>query len=130
MNVNEAFPSNYLKAADLQGREVPVVVSHVTMEKVGNDQKMVAYFQGKQKGVIINKTNAMNIAAAFGPVTEGWAGKQVVLFSVWTDFHGKSVQALRLRPGYAQPSAPVAPPPPLAPVDPRGPDPMADEIPF
>ena len=103
MDVNQAFPSNFLKAADLQNREIPVTIDRVDMETIGQDHKPVLYFQGKQKGIVLNKTNAMNIAAAYGSDTDGWTGEQVVLFSVWTDFQGKSVQAIRVRPGQATP---------------------------
>jgi hypothetical protein len=99
MNVNEVFPSNYLKAADLQGREIPVMIDRVEMESFGQDQKAIVYFRNKQKGVVLNKTNAMNIAGAYGDDTDGWVNQPVVLFSVWTDFQGKSVQAIRIRPG-------------------------------
>ena len=124
MNVNDAFPSNYLKATDLQNREIPVVISKVVMEKIGDDPRMIAYFQGKQKGVVVNKTNATNISAAYGPETDHWVGKPVVLFSVWTDFQGKSVQAIRMRPGNGAPG-----PAPSYPTDQRGPD-LNDEVPF
>jgi hypothetical protein len=116
MNVNEVFPSNYLKAADLQGREIPVMIDRVEMESFGQDQKAIVYFRGKQKGVVLNKTNAMNIAGAYGDDTDGWVNQPVVLFSVWTDFQGKSVQAIRIRPGSTvMGTTKAAPPPP--PVD-------------
>ncbi len=101
MNINEAFPSKYLKADDLQGREVTVSIDHVAMEKVGDDNKMALYFRGKQKGIILNKTNAMNIATAYGTDTNNWIGNPVILFPAWVDFQGKSVQAIRVRPGMA-----------------------------
>jgi hypothetical protein len=124
MNVNEVFPSNYLKAADLQGREIPVMIDRVEMESFGQDQKAIVYFRGKQKGVVLNKTNAMNIAGAYGDDTDGWVNQPVVLFSVWTDFQGKSVQAIRIRPGSTvMGTTRAAPPPPPA-------DEMADSIPF
>jgi hypothetical protein len=103
MNINEAFPSNYLKAQDLQGREVQVTISNVAMEKLGSDTRMILYFQGKQKGMVCNKTNAMNIAMMYGEDTDGWLGKSVTLFSAWVDFQGKSVQGLRVRPGNGAP---------------------------
>ena len=98
MNVNDTFPSNYLKAADLQNREISVTISHVEMQTIGTDHKPILFFMGKQKGVVLNKTNAMNIASAYGPEMDLWQGKPVILFSVWTDFQGKSVQAIRIRP--------------------------------
>ena len=33
-NINDAFPSNYLKASDLQGREVIVTIDRVDFEPV------------------------------------------------------------------------------------------------
>lgn len=99
MNVNEAFPSDYLKAADLQGREVPVIINQVQMETIGSDHKPVLYFMGKQKGIVLNKTNSMNIASVYGPETEAWTGKPLILFAAWVDYQGKSVQAIRVRPG-------------------------------
>lgn len=99
MNVNDVFPSKYLKAADLNNREVQVTISGVEMEDLNGEQKAIVYFQNKQKGVVLNKTNATNIAGAYGDDTDSWIGQPVVLFSVWTDFQGKSVQAIRIRPG-------------------------------
>jgi hypothetical protein len=125
MNVNEVFPSNYLKAADLQGREIPVMIDRVEMESFGQDQKAIVYFRGKQKGVVLNKTNAMNIAGAYGDDTDGWVNQPVVLFSVWTDFQGKSVQAIRIRPGSTVMGTTRAAPPP-----PPAPDEMSESIPF
>ena len=66
MRVSQAFPSNYLKAADLQGRNVPVTMNRVEMEDIGGDHKPVVYFNGKDKGVVLNKTNANNIAQLYG----------------------------------------------------------------
>lgn len=117
MNVNEVFPSNYLKAADLQGREIPVMIDRVEMESFGQDQKAIVYFRNKQKGVVLNKTNAMNIAGAYGDDTDGWINQPVVLFSVWTDFQGKSVQAIRIRPGTVAAGQKAPPPPPVDEMD-------------
>jgi hypothetical protein len=98
MNINEAFPSNYLKAADLQGRTITVKISHVTSEKLGDDNKLILYFDGKQKGMVLNKTNANNLAFAFGPETDDWQGAEAQLYPTMVDFQGRSVEALRLKP--------------------------------
>ena len=50
MKVSEEFPSKYLKASDLNGKQVKVTISHVTREAVGDDDRLVAYFEGKKKG--------------------------------------------------------------------------------
>jgi hypothetical protein len=133
MNVMDAFPSKYLKASDLQGREITVKISHIMMEEIGQDKqtKPALYFMGKEKGIILNKTNATNISAAYGPDTDEWAGKSVVLFTAWVDMQGKSVEAIRVRPaagGSIKP--PVGKPNPKQTGDGGGQDEMSDEVPF
>lgn len=86
MNINDAYPSNYLKASDLQGRTIQVIIDRVEMETVGKDHKAVLYFQNKTKGMILNKTNANNIAAIYSPETDGWIGQPLVLFEAMVDF--------------------------------------------
>lgn len=103
MDINGAFPSNYLKAADLQKREVKVTMSHIAMEDVGSDHKPVLYFVGKERGLVLNKTNSMNIASAYGGETDHWTGKPVILYPTWVDFQGRSVEAIRVRPDTAHP---------------------------
>lgn len=99
MNINNAFPSNYLKASELQGRDITVTMNSVAYETIGQDRKPVLYFQGAKKGMVLNKTNANNIAQLYGPETEGWAGKKITLFSCMVDYQGRSVEAIRIR-GY------------------------------
>ena len=97
MKISSAFPSNYLKAADLQDRNVMVKMSHVTLEKIGDDEKPVLYFVGKEKGIVLNKTNASNIAVVYGDDTNDWREQEIVLFPAMVDFQGKSVEAIRVR---------------------------------
>ena len=97
MKISGAFPSNYLKAADLDGRNVRVIMERVEMEDIGGDHKPVLYFQGKDKGMVLNKTNSNNISAAYGDETEGWRGREIILFEAMVDFQGKTVPAVRVR---------------------------------
>jgi arabinogalactan endo-1,4-beta-galactosidase len=102
MRISAAFPSEYLKAADLQGRNVPVVIDRVEMRDIGDDHKPVLFFQNKEKGCVLNKTNANNIAIAYGDDTDEWVGKEVILFEAMVDFQGRSVPAIRIRPPTAK----------------------------
>ena len=98
MNINEAFPSKYLKASDLQGRTISVTMARVEKEDIGKgEKKLILYFQGKQKGMVLNKTNANNIAHLYGPDTTDWEGREITLFEAMVDFQGKTVPALRVR---------------------------------
>jgi len=135
MNVNDVYPSKYLKAEDLQGREIAVTIARVEIEKIGqgDDRKPVAYFEGKEKGVALNKTNSTNIAAAYGPEMDDWGGCKVILYPAWVDYQGKSVQAIRIRPAEHQ-RRPAPPPRQPAPNASGGygggaPD-LDDDIPF
>lgn len=97
MRISQAFPSNYIKAADLQDRNVLVKMDRVDVEKIGEDEKPVLYFVGKEKGLVLNKTNASNIAGIYGDDTNDWRDQELVLFPAMVDFQGKTVEAVRVR---------------------------------
>lgn len=97
MKISEEMPSKYLKAADLQGREVKVIMANVEREKIGDDTKLVLYFKGKDRGVVLNKTNAFTISEAYGDDTEDWYDQEIILLSVMVDFQGKVGPAIRMR---------------------------------
>ncbi len=97
MRISEEFPSKYLKADDLMGREVRVTIARVEREKMGDDFKPVVYFNGKEKGVVLNKTNSFTLANAYGDETTDWFGNDCILFSVMTEYGGKTAPAIRVR---------------------------------
>lgn len=137
MNINDAFPSNYLKASDLKGQLVTVLMSDVRWEKLGDDDKPVLYFEGKEKGLVLNKTNANNIAGLYGPETSDWLGKAITLVESMVDFQGRSMPAIRVRAPArnARPASPNAPLNQTRQSDERNPPPremadLDDEIPF
>lgn len=120
MNVNDAFPSKTLKAGDLNGNSVTVVIEHVEVEKVGSgrdaETKPVVYFQGKQKGLVLNKTNSKRIQEITGsPETDDWKGHTIVLYPTETEFQGETVDCIRIKkPAQLAPRRPTpqpAPPP-------------------
>jgi len=78
------FPSKWLAADDITENQI-VTVKAVQDERVGTDQeeKGVIYFDAFEKGVILNRTNADALAAAFGeddPYND-WLGARVQLFT-------------------------------------------------
>lgn len=98
MDLAEVFPSNYIKAADLKGRAVAVVIAGASIEKLGEDRKLVLNFQNKEKGLVTNKTNANRIAYLYGNNTDDWMGKEIILKAELVDFQGKTVEAIRVHP--------------------------------
>ena len=110
INMNDAFPSKWLKADDIE-RDTTVTITNVTIESIGDDErKPVVWFQGFDKGMVMNKTNATNVSSCYGPDTDAWIGRQMTLATAMVDFQGRSTRALRLYPpprqaGAAQPQA-------------------------
>lgn len=127
MKISSAFPSAYLKAADLQDRNLKVVMDRVEMEDIGGDHKPILYFQGKDKGLVLNKTNSNNIAAAYGDDTDMWSGQEIILYPAMTDFQGKTVPCIRVRAPTAKDRA-QAPRP--VPRQSENPGDLNDDIPF
>lgn len=137
MKISNAFPSKYLKCADLQGKSVTVKIERVEMEQIGEDHRPVAYFYGKEKGFVLNKTNGSTISDMYGDDTDGWDGKEITLRPTRVDFRGERVDAIRVE-YHDQPKRNGAPKikPKMAfddrnpPPDDKVPDDMNDEVPF
>ena len=117
VNMVDAFPSKYLKAADLQDRQARATMDHVDMETIadGEDKKPVLYFSKSnleavaKKGLVLNKTNNKTIMTAYGIHSEKWKGKELILFMAIVDFRGDQVEAIRVRVPKPQ-KAPATPP--------------------
>jgi len=109
MRISSAFPSKYLKSSDIpDGREAHVKIDTVQMESMETtgDEKPVAYFIDREKGLVLNKTNADAISIAYGDDTAAWHGQPIVLFATTTSFGGRTVPCLRVRvPRVLAPSA-------------------------
>ena len=98
MKMSEAFPSRYLKAADLQGRAARVTIDSCAYEQMGDGQnKPVLSFVGKQKGLVLNKTNAQLLVAAYGDDADAWRGKSLEIYPDRTPMQGKIVDCIRVR---------------------------------
>lgn len=96
-SVNDAFPSKYLKVADLKGRAFKMKITEVVQETIGDDLKLVAYFDKGEKGLALNKTNATVIASKHGDDTDDWANADIELYPDKTMFQGSMVDCIRVR---------------------------------
>jgi len=134
-NINEMFPSKYLKAADLPEGGVVVTMGQVIREEIEPGKPMyVLHFQGKDRGLVLNKTNANMIGHIFGGQTEGWKGHQITLVKEPVSFQGKIVDAIRVKPAQSFPEGgpDVMPPQQQAPqaAPQTGSEGFDDDIPF
>jgi hypothetical protein len=127
---DDAFPSKYLRAADLNGKPRTLVISAVTRETLrsngGEESKFVCSFRGAKKGLLLNVTNFDAIVDVTGEGdTDDWSGHSVELYPTKTEMKGKTVDAIRVRSpeqGSLATKRPAKPEP--------GPPEMDDEIPF
>jgi hypothetical protein len=134
MLISAAFPSKYLKAADIKGKEVRVVIDRVEIEEMQDgEHKPVIYFQGKEKGVVLNRTNADTLSETYSDNTDAWAGRQAILFTAKTQNpQGRTVDGIRVRVPAQQASVDKARPA-LKAVRQESEDPangLSDDIPF
>lgn len=98
MNMNDVFPSKYIKAADLGGQVSIKTMNFVQMEEMGDgEQKPVLYFQNEQKGLVLNKTNTQRIVTLYGQESGGWAGKELELYPDLAEFRGTTTECVRVR---------------------------------
>jgi len=111
MNINNAFPSDYLKASDLT-QDVTVIIERVELETLGQgkdkDTKPVVYFRSKKKGLVCNKTNSRTISKFYGDETDNWVGKAITIGPREVEFQGEMIMAIRV--SLKQPQNPGASP--------------------
>lgn len=141
MNINEVYSGSYLKADDLQGKRVTVRINHVSVKEFegdkGMDKKIILGFEGKDKCLVVNKTNAAIIAEMLGQNTDDWIGGTIKLEVRKVEFSGRLVPAIRVVLEDRPASAPVAaakPQPAPAKPQPKAEQPEAeaepDDVPF
>lgn len=107
MNSNDwrgMFDREYIGAWDLPpGRDVGCVIARVKAGELTapggrKSKKPVIYFEGKEKGFALNKTNAKTIAAMYGNDTSLWIGKAIAIYATRTQFGGEDIDCIRVRP--------------------------------
>lgn len=98
-NIDDIFPSNYLKASDIAGEPV-VTIKRVFKEEVNAKMlnKLIAEFNELQKPMVVNKTNAYKLAELLGNKDyTTWTGKQVRIYTPIVPFQGKENPAIRFK---------------------------------
>ena len=125
-NVNDLYPSKYLKSSEL-GNSRPVVTIErwdvADLDRDGkSERKPVLYFAGKAKGLVLNRTNAQIIESFLGPDIDAWVGKRIRLYVAKVPFQGRLTEAVRVEEP-PKVSQPAPPPPPVEASD-------DEEVPF
>lgn len=108
MNINELTSSKFLKKDDFPEPAL-CTITKVTKENVAKpteDKKIrgIMFFDGYDKGLVLNATNLKRAAAAFESTdTDDWLMKNIVVYyDPNVEFGGDIVGGLRLRAPKAQ----------------------------
>ena len=106
------YPSLYLGAHDLNGKDAVLTMRRLVIEEIeterGTEKRAVLYFvetakkaereKTKEKRLVLNKTNASTIAAMYGAEVNDWHGKRITLYAANVVAFGKEQEAIRVRP--------------------------------
>lgn len=119
MKVNDAYPSKFLTAEDLDGSDVNVTIDDVQLEEIGQgadkQKKLVLSFRGKKKGLVVNKTNANTISKVLASDdTDDWIGQTITIGPREVEFKGEMVWSIRVslkKPGPKKPAPAPEPEP-------------------
>jgi hypothetical protein len=110
MQIDDAYPSRFLKASDIGPHRPVVTIASVGMESFeGGKSKPVVFFREAKKGLVCNKTNFSLIVEITGEKdTSAWPGKQIRLYVAKVDMKGQLTDAIRVE---APPSRQATPAP-------------------
>src|SRR5262245_3980657 len=104
MKMNDAFPSKYLKAEDLEEGDLVVIINDAQFETFKDprtqrdESKPVLHFQGDTKPLVLNKTNYKTISPLRGSDdTDDWSGRKSALYATEVESVGETVLGIRLR---------------------------------
>ena len=104
MRMNDAFPSKYLKAEDLEEGDLIVKIKEAQFEEFTDqrtkrpDNKPVLYFSGEVKPLVLNKTNYKTITQLLGSDdTDDWTGRKIALYATEVESFGEVTLGIRVR---------------------------------
>ena len=103
-NIHEDyFPSKFLRAADLKGKDVVATIDRVEPAEFEDGgvktKKPVVHFRNANlKPLVCNKTNGKLLSIACdSPDYTTWGGKQVVLYPHLVEMKGDVIEAVRVK---------------------------------
>lgn len=102
--LNDVYASagDYLKASDLGGKSARLKISSYEIKGFNTDKgevkKVVLSFEGKDRQLVVNKTNAITIAQNVGSEDlNDWVGHEIVIGVKKVPYQGNMVDSIRVR---------------------------------
>lgn len=110
MSYKGLFRGDYIAAAEFGGREPTLTIAHVQFERLPSlgkgdtdgaeaqeKDRAVVYFEGMDRGWVLNRTNAECLGAMFGSVLRYWIGKRVTLVAEQVRVGPKTELGIRVK---------------------------------
>jgi hypothetical protein len=124
-DINDAFPSKYLRASDLGDDAVLVTIARIAIETFVSretnkpESKPIIFFHEFEKGLLLNKTNSKKISTLLkSSDTDDWAHQQIQIYATETQFGADTVPCIRVKQAALPTKAQKAKfPPPAAPPE-------------
>ena len=99
---DDIYGSKHFSNPDLNGGQLRVKIIKVAVADLHDkdgmpNKKLVTYFEGYEKGLVLNETNALRLAEAYGKDPSKWIGQHIDLYSEMTDLGKEGVRVRALR---------------------------------
>jgi hypothetical protein len=111
--IDEVYAGSFVRADELPlGRRITAIIAVAEVEMVGQGEQATAKVvldlcaqDGRKwpRRLVMNKTNAMMLAAVFGNETAAWRGHPIQLWREKVMFGGRMVDGIRMTAVSAQP---------------------------
>ena len=111
MSVDNLYPKgeggDFLKCEDLKGNRLSVEIEAIEVRDFFNkgEQQISISFKGKEKVLVLNKTNAKTIAKDYGDDETQWPGAKIIVFPTTCEYENKTVPCIRImtdKPGSSE----------------------------
>ena len=100
---NRSYAGQYVTSVEID-RPLTVRIASLTTETVESWQKgskpkecLIMHFEGKDRGIVINKTNFKRLADLFGWDTDDWVGQEVTIETAKVKAFGRIIDSIEIR---------------------------------
>jgi hypothetical protein len=100
VDFDQLYPGRFLKSGDLLGKKVTVTIDNVAIDELEGEKgkriQGIIYLRGKDKQIVLNKTNGLCLKAMFGRKLSEWLNKRITIYQSQTRFGSDTVDCIRI----------------------------------
>lgn len=95
MKISQTIVTSSYRASDFT-HPITATIVEVGEQRFDEQPRVYLLLGGHTKRLLLNRTNAMTLAHAFGDETDDWVGRRVRVWSEPTSFKGREVLGIRV----------------------------------